>query len=109
MAHIHGNEYQVISVRQDGTEELSEWLQSVAQIAEAIAAAGKPQDRAYWVRARNILCPECGDAEQVIIECPITNIPSLRCGPHDSRNLMETRKTSRYEVEVVLRTRHRVA
>jgi len=109
MAHIHGNEYQIICVRRDGSEELSEWLHCVEQIAEAIAAGRKPQDKAYWVRARKVLCADCADAEQTIVECPITNIPSPRCSPPDSQYLIETGTKSRYEVEVILRNNHRVA
>ena len=109
MAHIHGNEYQVISVRRDGTEDLSEWLQSVEQIALAIAVSSKPQDRAYWVRARNIVCAACAGVEQMIMECPITNIPSARCGPLDPRRRMETGTKSRHEVNSVPRNGHRVA
>jgi hypothetical protein len=38
MAHNHGSEYQVRIVRGDGTEELSGWLNSAEQVAQAIAA-----------------------------------------------------------------------
>src|SRR5450759_4905720 len=56
MAHNHGSEYQVRIVHGDGTEELSGWLNSAEQVAPAIAADRKPQGKAYWVRARNVVC-----------------------------------------------------
>ena len=51
MAHNHGSEYQVRIVHGDGTEELSGWLSSAEQVAQAIAADRKPQGKAYWIRA----------------------------------------------------------
>ena len=109
MAHNHGSEYQVRIVRGDGTEELSGWLNSAEQVAEAVAADRKPQGKAYWVRARNVLCTDCPDREQRIVECPLTGIPSPRYSPHDSRYLVEVGSKSRYELEVVTWNRHRAA
>jgi hypothetical protein len=109
MAHIHGSEYQVRIVHGDGTEELSGWLNSEEQVAQAIAAGRKSQGKAYWVRARNVLCTDCPDREQRIVECPITNTPTPRCSPHDSRYLVEVGSKSWYELEVVTRNGHRVA
>ena len=100
MAHNHGSEYQVRIVHGDGTEELSGWLNSAEQVAQAIAADRKPQGKAYWLRARNVLCTGCPDREQTIIECPITDIPSPRYSPHDSRYLVEVGTKRRCEVEV---------
>jgi len=57
MAHNHGSEYQVRIVRGDGTEELSGWLKSAEQASQAIAACHRPQDKAYWLLERNVLCP----------------------------------------------------
>jgi hypothetical protein len=109
MAHIHGNQYQVVFVRRDGREELSEWLHCVELVAEAIAAGCKPQDKAYWLRAQSVFCPDCTNAAQTMVECPIANVPSPRCSPHDSRYLVETGTKSRYELDVVVRNRRRVA
>jgi hypothetical protein len=109
MTHNHGSEYQVIIVDGDGTEELSGWLNSVEQVAQAIAADRKPQGKAYWVRARNVLCTDCPDTEQRTVECPITNLPSPRCSPHDSRYLMKAGSKNWYELEVVIRNSHRAA
>ena len=109
MAHNHGSEYQVRIVHADGTEELSGWLNSAEQVAQAITADCKPQGKAYWVRARNVLCADCPDKEQRIVECPVADIPSPRCSPHDSRYLMEVGSKSRYELEVVTWQRHRAA
>jgi hypothetical protein len=109
MAHNHGSEYQVRIIRGDGTEELSGWLNSAEQVAQAIAADRKPQGKAYWLRARNVLCNDCPDREQRIVECPLTDIPSPRYSPHDSRYLVEVGSKSRYELEVVIWNRHRAA
>jgi nicotinic acid mononucleotide adenylyltransferase len=77
MAHDHGNEYQVRIIHADGTEKLSVWMNSEEQVAQAMAAVHKAQGEAYWLRKRNVLCPDCFDKEQIIIlECPITDIVS---------------------------------
>jgi hypothetical protein len=109
VAHNHGSEYQVRIVRGDGTEELSEWLNSAEQVAQVIAADRKPQGKAYWLRARNVLCTDCPDREQRIVECPLTGIPSSRYRPHDSRYLVEVGSKSRFELEAVIWDRNRVA
>jgi hypothetical protein len=85
MAHDnHGNEYQVRIVQEDGTEELSGWMNSEDQLAQAMAEVHGAQGKAYWLRERNVLCPNCLDMEQIIVECPIKDIPSPRYSPHDS-------------------------
>ena len=109
MAHNHGSEYQVRIVRGNGTEELSEWLNSAEQVAQAIAAGHRPQDKAYWLLERNVLCSNCIDQGQRVMEYPLTAIPSPRCSPHDSRYLVEVGSKGRYELEVVIASRHRAA
>jgi hypothetical protein len=84
MTHNHGNEYQIRIVHEDGTEELSGLLTSIDQVAQAITAVGRPQGKTYWLLVRNVLCPDCADRGQMIMECPITNIPSPRYMPHNS-------------------------
>ena len=107
MAHNHGNEYQVKIVHEDGTEELSGWMNSEAQVAQAMAAVHRPQGNAYWLRERNVVCPNCLDREQRILEYPLTDIPSPRCSPHDSRYLLAVGYKNRYELlEVVTRNTH---
>ena len=96
MAHNHGNEYQVKIVHEDGTEELTGWMNSEEQVAQTMAAVHRPQDQAHWLRARNVLCPNCLDKEQTISEYPLKDIPSPRWSPHDSR----------YELAVGSRNRH---
>ena len=59
MAHNHGNEYQINIVHEDGTEELSEWMNSQEQVAQAMAAVHRPRGKDYWLRERNLLCPNC--------------------------------------------------
>ena len=89
MAHNHGNEYQVRIVHEDGTEELSGWMNSEEQLAQAMAAVHRAQGKAYWLRERNVLCPDCFDKEQgIIVECPITDIPSRTWGPHEPDSSM---------------------
>lgn len=109
MTHNHGNEYQIRAVHENGTEELSGWLNSAEQVAQAIAGDRRPQGKTYWVQARNILCADCPDRQEIILECPLTGIPSSRFSPHDSRYLMDVGSKSRYEVEAVLRYRSRSA
>ena len=102
MAHNHGNEYQVKIVHEDGTEELSGWMNSAEQVAQqvaqAMAAFHRPRGNAYWLRERNVLCPNCPDREQRILEYRIEDTPSQRCHPHDSRYLVTMGYKSRYEV-----------
>ena len=82
MAHNHGNEYQVKIVYADGTEELSGWMNSQEQVAQqAMPAVHRRRGKAYWLRERNVLCPNCLDSEQRIVEYPLTDIPSPRCVP----------------------------
>ena len=87
MEHNHGNEYQVKTVRRDGSEELSGWMNSEEQVALAIAGARGLQGKAYWLQERKVLCPNCLDREQRILEYPLTEIPSPRYSPRDSRYL----------------------
>jgi hypothetical protein len=96
MAHDHGNEYQIQIVHEDGTEELSGWMNSEEQVAQAMAAFHRPRGNAYWLRERNVLCPNCLDREQRIVEYPLTDIPSPRCSPHDSRYLLAVGSLDRY-------------
>ncbi len=96
MEHNHGNEYQVKIVYEKGTEELSGWMNGEEQVARAMAAVHTPQVKAYWLRVRNILCPNCLDGEQRIMEFPLTDIPCPRCSPHDSRYLLVVGLKDRY-------------
>jgi hypothetical protein len=66
LSHNHGNEYQVKIVHEDGTEELSGWMNSEEQVSQVMAAVHKPQGKGYWVRVRNVLGPNCLDREQRI-------------------------------------------
>jgi hypothetical protein len=85
--HDHGNEYQVKTVRRDGTEELSGWMNNKEQVPLAMAAARRLQGKAYWLQERDVLCPNCLDREQKISEYVLTDTSSPRCSPHDSRYL----------------------
>lgn len=92
MAHDHGSVYQVKAIHEDGTEELSEWIEP-REIAYTLAALHKPQAVAYWLRERNItvpFCPLCRDVETTVAEYPVTNRLSLRSHPHDSSYLVLT-------------------
>ena len=98
MAHIHGNEYQVIIVHENGAEELSGWMNSQDQLALAMAAIHRAQGNSYWLRERIVFCPDCVDQEQqIVVECPIAYTPSPRCRPHDSRYLVAVGSKNRYE------------
>lgn len=107
MAHNHGNEYEIKIVHEDGTEELSGWMNSEEQLNQAMAAVHRAQGKAYWLLERDVLCADCFDKEQIIVECPITNIPSPRYCPHDSHYLVAVGARNRYELlEVVVGSRH---
>ena len=98
MAHKHGDEYQVKTIHEDGTEELSRWMNREEQVAQAVSVVHRPPGRAFWLRARTVLCPECLDREQRIVECPLTGIPSPRCSPHDSDYLLRVGLINRHVV-----------
>jgi hypothetical protein len=98
MAHNHGKEYQISIVHEDGTEELSGWMQSEEQVAPAMAAIHRPHGTAYWLRERNVLCPDCRERDQRISEYPLTGIPSSRYSPHDSGYLLAVGYRNRSEV-----------
>ena len=108
MAHNHGNEYQIRLVFDDGTEQLSGWMNSEEQLARAMAAVQRAQGKACWLRERNVLCPDCIEMEQrIIVECPITGIPTPRYRPHDSHYLVAVGSRNRYELlEEVTGSRH---
>jgi hypothetical protein len=96
MMHDHGNEYQIKIVHGDGTEELSALLNSMEQVAQVMTAADRPQGKTYFLLVRNVLCSDCSDKEQIIMECAITNIPSPRFMPHDSGYLKAVDSRNRY-------------
>jgi hypothetical protein len=95
MAFNHGNEYQIRIVREDGTEELSGWMDSIEQIAQALMLTHRPQGTACWLLVRNVLCSNGSDREQ-IVEYPIMDMPSTRYIPHDSRYLQAVTSKNRY-------------
>ena len=109
MAHDHGSEYQVRIVLEDGTEELSGWLNGEEHVAQAIAVSHRQQAKAYWLVERNVLCPTCLDRGEQVMEYPLTDIPSPRCSPHDSRYLVDMGSKSRHELDVVIRNKIRAA
>jgi hypothetical protein len=96
MEHNHGSEYRVKTVRRDGTEELSGWMDK-EQVAPYMAAARKLprklQGKTYWLQERNVLCPNCLDREQRILEYALTDGPSPRYSPHDSHYLRAVGRT----------------
>ena len=99
MAHNHGDEYQVKFVHEDGTEELSGWMNSDEQVAKAVAAVHSPPAKAFWLRARNVLCPNClGEEQKIIVECPLIGMPSPRYSSHDSYYLLRVGLKNRHTV-----------
>ena len=98
MAHNHGKEYQVRIVHEDGTEDLSGWMASEEQVAPALAAIRRPHGTAYWLRQRNVRCPDCREGEQGIAEYPLTGSPSARYRSHDSGYLLAAGWRNRCEV-----------
>jgi hypothetical protein len=107
MAHNHGNEYQLKIVHKNGAEELSGWMNSEEQVAPAMAAVHRRQGDAYWLRERNVVCPNCLDSELRILEFPLMDIPSARYSPHDSRYLVTVGSMNLYELPMaVIRNTH---
>jgi hypothetical protein len=82
------NEYQIKIINEDGTVELSEWMNGTDQVVETMAAVPSSQGKFYWLLVRR--------EEQIIQECPIRNIPSPRYSPHDSHYLVRARFRDRY-------------
>jgi hypothetical protein len=97
MAHNHGNEYQIRMVRANGTEELSGWMNSTEQVAQAMILTCNTQGSTRWLLVRNIICSDCSNKEQ-ILEYPIMDIPSARYIPHDSRYLQAVESRDRYSL-----------
>jgi hypothetical protein len=79
----NGDEYQIRIINQDGTVELSGWMNSTEQVAHAMATAHRSKGETYWLLIRS--------EDQIILECPIADIPSPRYSPHDSYYLMRAR------------------
>lgn len=98
MAHTHSNEYQLKIVLQDGTEELSAWMQSQEQITEAIAVIHRRRPQTCWLRERRGGCPDCSGREQRILEYPFADIRSPRYSPRDSRYLVAVGSKDQYEL-----------
>jgi hypothetical protein len=95
MAFNHGNEYQIRIVREDSTEELSGWMNSAEQVAQALILAHKPRSATCWLMVRNILFDNGAYREQ-ILEYPIVDRPSARYIPHDSRYLQVAESKNQY-------------
>jgi hypothetical protein len=107
MGHSDGTEYQLKIVHDNGTEELSRWMNSEEQVAAAMAACHRLQGDAYWLRERNVGYPNCLDSEQTILEFRLTYIPSPRYSPHDSHYLLAVGSRNQCELpEVVTRNAH---
>jgi hypothetical protein len=98
MAHNHGNEYQIRTVHEDGTEELSGWMQSETQVAPALAAIHRLHGDRHWLQARHLLCLDCRERNQETWECPLTGFPSSRYSPHDSHYLRAVGRRNLSEV-----------
>jgi hypothetical protein len=86
MTHNHGSEYQIQIVDENGNEELSGWMTSTEQVAQAMLEVQGRQGKTYWLLVRKTLCSNCSDRDQ-IMEYPIMHVPSPRYAPHDSRYL----------------------
>lgn len=83
MAPDYGNQYRIRIVREDGIEELSEWMNSTEQVAQIMHAIHQPQHKQYWLLVRNILSTPSPDGEQ-IMEYPIIPSPSPRYRTRDT-------------------------
>jgi hypothetical protein len=95
MEHNHGYEYQIKIILENGTEELSGWMNSAEQVAQTVIVVHKLQGKTCWLLVRNIICTDCSEREHVV-EYPIIDIPSPRCIPSDSRHLRAEDSRNRY-------------
>jgi hypothetical protein len=88
MAHYHDPEFQIRIIHDNGSEELTVWMTGEEELTRAIARISTGHYKAYWLRKRNVLCPECAeDQEQtIIVECPIATTPSARYRPKSARH-----------------------
>ncbi len=77
MAHNHGNEYQIKIIRENGIEELSGWMSSMEQVAQAMLSLHKLQGTSYWLLVRNILCSNYSDSGQTCAY-PVSTIHPTR-------------------------------
>ena len=84
----NGDIYQIRIIKQDGTVELSGWMNTPEQVARALASAHRSKGEAYWVLTRS--------KGQITLECPIADIPSPRYSPHDSYYLMRARSRDQF-------------
>ncbi len=87
MGHDHGSEYQIKIVHEDGSEELTYWIMGEEQVSQAMRSLHKPSGRAYWLRQRSVVCPNCPDTSPRIMEYPVAGISQPRSRPVDSRYL----------------------
>jgi hypothetical protein len=93
----HGSEFQIKVIHADGTEELRGWMKSETEVARAVASAKSGQGKTYWLRKRDVVCPDCLDKEpQIVLEFPILDTPSPRCRAHDSGYLNAVGSRDRY-------------
>ena len=97
MANSRVSEYQIRTACEDGTEELTGWMGSEERLAQAMAALRPAQRTTYWLQVRSVVCSDCCDKE-IIVESPITGIPSPRYRPHNSDYLVALGSRSRYEL-----------
>jgi hypothetical protein len=100
MAYNHGNEYQIRIVREDTTEELSAWMNSAEQVAQALILTHKPRGATCWLLVRNISFAN-GECREQILEYLISDMPSARYIPHDSSYLQTAESKNRYELGFV--------
>jgi hypothetical protein len=85
---LNGDGYQIRIINQDGTVELSGWMNSTEQVVHTLAATHRSRGKVYWLLVRM--------KDQIILECPIADIPSPRYSPPDSYNQMRLRSGVRY-------------
>jgi hypothetical protein len=88
-------EYRIKIILDNGAEELSEWMNSTEQVAQAIIVIHKLQGKTCWLLVRNSICPNCSDREPVV-EYPIMDISSPRCIPRNFRCLRAADSRNRW-------------
>ena len=98
MAHNYGNEYRIRIIQENGTEELSEWMNSTEQVAQALIVAHTLRRKTCWLQVRNIFRPSSLEMGPVS-EYPIMDIPSPRCISPDPHHQQAANSNSSYSIE----------
>jgi hypothetical protein len=79
MAPSHIQQYRIRIAREDGTEELTGWMDSEEQLVQTMATLRTVPGKAHWLQVRSVTCSDEPDmGRQIIGESPIAGVPSTQ-------------------------------